>query len=180
MVYLTLIPMGFGKDGKGVIIRRQQTVVLLTLADQAALFIGSKLAIADDFRMLKTECFCTLRGGTAGDVGGLLFGLADADLTPAEVAAGIAANAPTDANDQVGSDLAERPSWLFGALVPDSSGTAGNFVGIDGSPMLVLKPRWTFGTTKSWAMFIYNNTGSALTTGASVDLIEKSFGVWIR
>ncbi len=172
--------MGFGKDHKGVIIREERSQSLLTLADTTALLIGTKLAIADDFRMLKSEVQCSFVGGTAGDTEGLLIGIADGDLTASEISSAITINAPLDANDIVGSNIAERFNVLFGGLVLGPNLTEGTFRGEGNSQMMHVKPRWTFGTTKSWNWFIFNNTGSPLTTGASVRILAKSFGVWIR
>ncbi len=175
-----MIPMGFGKDGKGVIVREQRDQTLLTLAADFAAIIGTKLAIADDFRMLKAEVQVSLVGGTPGDIEGLTLGIADGDLSASEISAAMVADAPLDANDIVGGNVAERFASIFGALVTNFDGTQGTFRGESNSPLLVVMPRWTFGTTKSWNWFIYNNTGSALTTGASVSLSSKCFGVWIR
>ncbi len=173
--------MGFGKDGKGVIITEQRSQALTTLAAGAALFVGTKLAMTDDFRMLKTELEALLIGGTAGDVEGLVIGLIDADLSPAEVAAAILANGPLDANDSVTADLAMRPVWLIGALETNFDGTAGRFKGRQGnSPMMEHNPKWTFSAAKGWQFFIFNDTGSALTTGSTVQILAKNFGVWVR
>ncbi len=38
--------------------------------------------------------------------------------------------------------------------------------------------RWTFSRTKSWNFFVYN-LGAAITTGATVIIKAKSFGVWV-
>lgn len=172
--------MGFGKDGKGVIIRESREQALGILADKTVIFIGTKLATLDDFRMLKTEVNAFLDGGTAGDVGGLLIGLADGDLSTSEIAAGMVVNAPLGPNDVVGGNVAMRPSWIIGALVADGSGTQGHFRGEGNSPNIKFNPRWTFAQTKAWNFFIYNNTGHALTTGAVVELLTKDFGVWVR
>ncbi len=172
--------MGFGKDGKGIIIREQRSVNLSTLAAGAAILVGTKLAMTDDFRMLRSEVQAHLAGGTAGDVEGLIFGLADGDLTVAEIAATILANGPLDANDIVTGNIAMRPVWNMGVAITNFDGTDGFYQGEANSPMLIVKPRWTFSATKSWNWFVFNDTGSALTTGASTFILAKNFGVWVR
>ncbi len=172
--------MGFGKDGRGVIIRQELSQALSTLGQGNAIFIGTKIAIADDFRMLKSEVFANVRGLTAGEGIGLYLGLADGDLSTTEIEQALDVNGPVDTNDVVDTDLAERPVRLIAALDENFDGTKGPFTGEGNCRMVVTKPRWTYKTTKSWNWFVYNKKGSALTTGATANLQCTSFGVWIR
>ncbi len=84
--------MGFGKDGKGVIIMEKKEQALLTLAIDTGLFIATPLAILERFRMLKTELFATLTNVGAGELGGIQLYLVDGDLSLAEAEAAIEAN----------------------------------------------------------------------------------------
>lgn len=169
--------MGFGKDGLGVIIRESRNTTLGTLANSTGLFIGTKLATLERFRMLKTEVFASVTALSSGDGTGLYFGLADGDLTLAEVEAAIEANGPLGPNDPIAEEISERPVWIFGALSHELS-TEAIFHNMEGGDIMVGKPRWTFARTKSWNWFVYN-MGAAPTTGATIRMRSKSFGVWV-
>ncbi len=173
--------MGFGKDGKGVIIREQRSQALTTLNNATALLIGTKLVTTEDFRMLKAEIQCFVTGLTAGEGTGLMLGLADGDLSTGEIAGVIQAQGPLDPNDIVQTDVAMRPVWLLGALDVDVNELTAAFRGEGNSPMIEAKPRWTFSNQgKAWNWFIWNNSGGNLTTGALASILAKSFGVWVR
>ncbi len=172
--------MGFGKDGKGVIINEDRSQALSTLANQAVILIGTKLGILKDFRMLKAELRAHLRNLTPGDGMGLIIGLADGDLTNSEIAAAILANAPLGPNDIVGTQVAERFNMLLSVAEGDLAETQVLFKNENGGPIIVVKPRWTFATTKSWNWFIFNGGGTALATGATVRITTKCYGVWLR
>ncbi len=169
--------MGFGKDGKGVIVRENRTQVLGALSASAGVIIDTKLATLERFRMLRTEVYGTLTALTTGEGTGLLMVLADGQYTLAQVEEAIEANGPLGPNDEITADMADRPVWFAGAIDRET-GTEAIFENENGGHKLVLKPRWTFGRTKSWNWIVYN-LGDNLTTGASVRIRSKSFGVWV-
>ncbi len=169
--------MGFGKDGKGVIIRESRSQVLGTIAAESALIIGTKLATLERFRMLRCEVQATIVNLTSGEGTGMLLVLADGQFTQTEVEATIEADGPLGPNDDVTENIADRPVWTFGA-VDRETGTEALFENDMGGHTMVVKPRWTFARTKSWNFLVYN-LGAAPTTGSSVIIRVKSFGVWV-
>ncbi len=172
--------MGFGKDGKGVIIIESRPQAIGTLAHQTGLFIGTKLAILKDFRMLKSELTVVINSVTAGDLLGLALYLVDGDLSLAEAEAAIESNGPVGPNDSVAMAIAERFVKLVGLVDHNELNTEVQLEdAATGAPMITVKPQWTFTTTKSWNWMLYNK-GAAPTTGASALLQAKSFGVWLR
>jgi len=171
--------MGFGKDGKGAIVLESRAQTLGTIAGAAALLIGTKLATTEDFRILKSEVFAAITGATAGELVGLLIGIADGDLTTTEIEEAIELNGPLDRHATIESERSMRFVKLFGAVVRESAGSELVFVAEGGAAMMEVKPRWTFGLGKSWNWFVYN-LAAAPTTGASVQLRAKSFGVWVE
>ncbi len=169
--------MGFGKDGKGVIIRESRTQAITTLGNLAALLIGTKLVTLERFRMLKTEIWATITGMTSGEMTGMTIGLADGDYSVSEIQAAMVNEGPLGPNDKANEDISDRVTWLAGAIDRET-GTEAIFENEQGGHMLTLKPRWTFARTKSWNWFLFN-TGAAPTTGATVSIVVKSFGVWV-
>ncbi len=181
--------MGFGKDGKGVIIHEQRTQAVGTLASDTALLIGTKLNMTDHFRMLRSEVNAVISAVTAtpAQQTGMLLGLASGDLTITEINECLEVNGPVARSDVVGGNRSERPVWLIGAFErEDIADTIANLVplagfadekgGVRGA---VVMPRWTFGDAGvGWNFFLWNN-GPAPTTGANVRLMAKSFGVWV-
>ncbi len=169
--------MGFGKDGKGVILRESRSQALGTLAANTALFIGTKLAMLERFRMLKAEMMATVVGLTGGEGTGLYMGLCDGDLSITELEQAIEGNGPLGPNDIVPMNIAERPTWWLGATDHEIA-TEAVFHNQQGGPNMEVMPRWTFARTKSWNWFVYN-FGTVLTAGSTVTIRVKDFGVWV-
>ncbi len=181
--FKSLIIMGFGKDGKGVIIVEGRSQALGTLASSAGILIGTKLAILERFRMLKAEITARVSGLTVGEIHGSRLYLADGDLTLVEIEAQIESNGPLGPNEIAPADIAERPVFLAGVFEENGAG-GGTPIALckdkeTNAPVVMLNPKWTFARTKSWNWVLYNATGSAFTTGASVSILAKEFGVWV-
>lgn len=171
--------MGFGKDGKGVILNETRSQVLGTLAAATAILIGTNLATLERFRMLKATIFAVVFNSTGTEARGLALYLADGDLTLSEIEESIEAIGPLGPNDQITADRAERPVFRVDELF-DCSGNDVISAGANNQAALMgdLKPRWTFARTKSWNWLLYNE-GEVLTTGSTVRFLAKNFGVWV-
>ncbi len=169
--------MGFGKDNKGVIIRQSVSQAILTLAPDTGLIITAAPVILERFRMLKTLVAGVVEGLASGEGRGLQLYLADGDLSLVEIEEAIElAGGPLGPNDPVQAAIAERPVWYVGGV---GGGTIAHIHNAEGNgTQCVLKPRWTFARTKSWNWVIYN-IGPIMTTGATVNLRVKNFGVWV-
>lgn len=169
--------MGFGKDGMGVILKQSISQALLTLATDTGILITAKPATLERFRMLKSEIVGVLEGLTAGEGRGMTLWLADGDLTLVEIEEAIEQTAgPLGPNDTVAASIAERFVIWCGAVGGGSP--QAHIHGVNNEPRCIIKPRWTFARTKSWNFVMYN-MGPALTTGATVNLRIKNFGVWV-
>ncbi len=172
--------MGFGKDGKGQIIQRQLSITLSTLAG-GNVITGTPLVMTENFRVLKAEVYASIEGLTAGEGAALLIGLARGSLSDNQIEEALN-GAPVGPNDQQNIDRAGRPVWIMGAT--DQRGSqAGNatklqFSGEHGL-MLTAKPRWTFHFPAGWTFWVFNYDNSALTTGATVRMHIKLYGVWV-
>ncbi len=73
--------MGFGKDGKGAIVKENTTFTIGGLAGQAFLTNDSDVALDSDFRILKTELTAVLTGITSLEGAGLILYMHEGDLT---------------------------------------------------------------------------------------------------
>lgn len=173
-------------DFLGKIITEVQTLALGTQADQDALAM-SQLTLSEDFRILKTEVQgIVVDFDDSPPIVGLMLGIANGELSNTEIAQAVTAQGPLDRNDRTAAERASRFVKIVGAAVPvpvhvSSSATKQNcyFAGKDGGPIITFNPRWTFSDPEGWVWFIFNNTGSAMVTGATARLIAKHFGVWV-
>jgi len=172
--------MGFGKDNKGAIIREtiQDEALAGLSAHDAVKFAGP--VITEDFRLLKTEVVAMVNALTQGQGEGMIFGIANGELTAAEIEEAIEANGPLDRNDRQGQERSERNVKILGVSRLDgtSTQTEKQFENVDGGLIMVSKHRWTYSNPEGWAWFIYN-PGGTLTTGSTLQLSATHYGVWV-
>ncbi len=165
--------MGFGKNSTGAILRSKETIALGTLGVDTAIVFGSGITIGNNFRLLKSEGFAHVDGLTSGEGGGLCIGIANGELTVAEIAECLLADGPSDRNDRVKQSRAERFVKLFGQL----DDLQHVMRGAEGYALKV-NPRWTFSNPEGWNFFIFNN-GLQLTTGATAKSVLTHYGLWL-
>lgn len=166
--------MGFGKDGKGVIIRERETFTIGTLAVATGI-IGNPIGITEDFRMLKSRIRGSIINVTAGD-GPFDLYLINGDFTLAQAEAAPETEGPLGPADRINQETAERFVRYVGQFVPVGDGTVLVFV-----PHLHEDPkvRWTFTDTKSWNWMVYNNSAQAPQTGGLARIDVTHYGVWV-
>ncbi len=176
--------MGFGKDGKGAIVREKTTITLGALAANDAAGQDSAVLLDMDFRILKSEFTAVIRGMTSLEGIGLLLYMTQGILTVAEAEAAVEANGPLRLGDKINEELADRWVRLVGTTgAPTVNETERIFQNEQGGSILKINPRWTFrrGRTSSeggWNWMVYNN-GETITTGATVHLMATHYGVWV-
>lgn len=162
-------------------IREHNQVAIGALAaDSGVLFPA--IAVTEDFRMLKTEIYATATRLTAGSSGELLLGLADAELSLAEVEEALQVNGPLDRNDRLNFERATRPVWIIGMIDGDATaekGTTAPFRGADGGMMCSWKKRWTFSAPEGFNLFIYNKSDDAVVDSAIAHAVATHYGVWV-
>ncbi len=171
--------MGFGKDGKGAIVIEQRSQALGALGALTGVIVGTKLPLIDDYRYLKGEIMAGIVDLTSGQGQNLILGLADGNMTLAEIEEAMETNGPVSKQDPVAANTAERPVFVIGALGSTGTFYARMLDAKTGNPMIEAKPRWTFGATSFWNYFVYNQADAAITTGATFLLQSKVFGVWV-
>ncbi len=176
--------MGFGKDGKGAILREKTQITLGALAADDVVLATSALSLDGDFRILKSEIIATARGMTSLEGQGLSLYMTNGDLTAVQIEATLEQNGPQAENDRDRMEIAERWVRRVGALGgPTVNETERIFLNENGGPLLSINPRWTFVRRRTaadggWNWAVYNN-GVILTTGATVNLLITHYGVWV-
>ncbi len=166
--------MGFGKDGKGVIVREQHSIGLSTLAGQTALKFGTQIAIGEDFRIIKTEFTLHYEGHTLGE-GPLTVGIADNELSVADIGETLILDGPTDRNDNSGNEQAMRPVWELAQVSGETASGRVPSSGLWAEKTL----RWTFSNPEGWTWYAWNGSGTPLAGGMNVIVRAKHFGVWV-
>ncbi len=170
--------MGFGKNDTGVIIRDDIQGALGALAAAGAVVFPGP-AITDDFRILKMEGLGAVTALTAGEFESLQWGICNADLSSAQVAAAISAAGPLNRADRDKQELAMRNVKIIGDVelknpITDTEGR----VHTVNYPQ-VTKHRWTYSKGVGWEYFIFNRGGVALTSGAVFRMNFTIFGLWL-
>ncbi len=176
--------MGFGKDGKGIMIRDTDRAgsALSTLAAGVAIKLTTSAlgAITEDFRLIKlTDMWFSVTNFTAGQ-GPVIIGLADGELTVAEIAACLDVNGPVDRNDRAAHEASERPVWPLVAFMGDGIyGSEGGGVTLAGGASPHEKViRWTFSNPEGADLFAFNMGSAALSAG-TIRYHFRAFGVWV-
>lgn len=167
--------MGFGKDGKGAIIRENLQIALSTLADATAIKAtsgGLSGDMQEDFRIIKSEIFVYVEGHTQTE-GPITIGICDAELSVTEIAECLDLNGPVDRNDHLNAERVMRPVFELCQIGELSLEIPNNNLPIEKTL------RWTFPAAEGWDWFAYNDSGAALTTGTIVRIRAKHFGVWV-
>ena len=176
--------MGFGKDGKGAIVKEKTTITLAGLLADDAVGNASVVELDEDFRILKSEITAVIKGMTSLEGQGLILYMAAGDLTTAEAEENIEVVGPNRMGDVVATERASRWVRRVGITVgPTVNETERVFRNKYNGGLLEINPRWTFrrGRTAAnggWNWVVYNS-GETITTGATVDLLVTHYGVWV-
>ncbi len=173
--------MGFGKDGKGIIIAEAPNIPLGTLAANTGIILTNGdigQTLLERFRIIKSSITAAIQGGVfaTGD-GPIELYLVDGDLSLAEFEEAIETVGPLGPNDRIRMEQAARWYKSFGMMnfIAEDSGDGPM---LNGGLVVERTIRWTFATSKGWNWIAYNH-GTALTTGATIKLQCKHFGVWV-
>ncbi len=165
--------------GKGVLLRQNTSQALGALAAGSGIFVGTKPAILERYRILKSIVQATMRSQTTLEGTGLLLYLVNGDLSLVEAEAAIESEGPLGPNDRIGQEVAGRLVKLIGATPERGAGLNSVFSDMNtNSPVIVAKPRWTFARTKGWNFMVYN-AGDTITTGSTIVLKADHFGIWV-
>ncbi len=176
--------MGFGKDGKGAIVKEQTTLTLGALAGQALAVTSSAVLLDEDFRILRSDITAVITGVTSLEGVGLILYLTEGSLASADIEANIEQNGPLRLGDQDLEEIASRWVRRVGITAgPTVNETERVFKNKYGGALLNIEPRWTFrrGRTANnggWNWAVYND-GVTLTSGATARVLATHYGVWV-
>ncbi len=176
--------MGFGKDGKGAIVKEQTTFALAGLAAQALVIASSSVQLDKDYRILRSDITAVLTGITSLEGAGLVLYMTEGDLSLAETEANIEQSGPNRPGEDNLEEVATR--WVRRvAMSPNDTvnNTERSMLNKYGGSLLDLEPRWTFrrartATEGGWNWGIYND-GATITTGATCRILATHYGVWV-
>ncbi len=130
--------------------------------------------------MIKLQIAASARGVAAAE-GPVHLYLINDELSVTEVKEAIEANGPLGRSDRVAQERAERAVFLIGTFPAETPSTENEGIhGRDGQDGIVERTiRWTFSDAQGWSLGVFNQTGAAMTTGATVRFVAKFFGVWL-
>ncbi len=175
--------MGFGKDGKGAIVKEQTTLTLAALAAKGLVNVASSVSLDMDFRILRSDVTCVITGLTTTQGIGLILYMVEGDLSGTLTEANIEQNGPLRLGQQEEEEVASRWVRRIAITLGDDVPTERVMRNKYGGGLLDIEPRWTFrrGRTASeggWNWAVYND-GATLTTGAIANIIATHYGVWV-
>ncbi len=177
--------MGFGKDGKGAIVKEKTIITLGALAAADLVLANSGVQLDMDFRILRTDLSAILTGMTSLEGQGLILYMTEGDLTEAQVEENIEQNGPLSLGDQDREEIASRWVRRVAASVgPTVNETERVLRNKYNGPLISIEPRWTFrrrrtATDGGWNWAVYND-GISITTGGSCRIIATHYGVWVN
>ncbi len=158
---------GFGKDGKGYIMRDNFEQAPGTLAAQDVIATAHG-ALERKFRILKTEGWISWNPGAVGDT--ILVGIADANLTAAEIEECLEA-LPVDQFDVPAIEQIMRGVFPLAMLGSDSTGF------VDGHAILN-KKGWTY-DLEGWTFWVRNQDSATALTASEVYWSLTHYGMWV-
>ncbi len=162
------------------IIRETVLITLGTLGDVTAIKAAQAVAITDDFRIIKTLFTAFLTAVTTNEVFGFLLYLVNDDLTAQQISNAIVNDGPINSSDRDKIEAANRFVKLMGVSATERrSDTVIPILGPENQEMISHTVRWSFNKGVGWNWAVFNNTGSALTTGGLVKIVAQHYGVWI-
>ncbi len=147
---------------------------LLTLADATVLAGGTTTALGEDLFIISVDLYASIRGLTSGEVP-LFVGFAHNDLTVTEIKEALSANL-ANPDDIIQKERSRRPVRRAGQF-----GRSG-FTDLDLNNGVVVRVpiRFTVGNSFELDIWVLNESGAALTTGATIEYQGVIYGRWRR
>ncbi len=147
------------------------------LTNNQAAVNASKIDSArkNGFRVLRTEYWFRWVNATIGE-GPIMCGVAFAQGTSSIPVAILADPQSSGSGDKIAQDEAMQPVFPLADLFADAVGDQVSTK----TAVQVFKPRWSVIEGESMNWFVFNHSGATLTTGSTLKIFAKHFGVWLR
>ncbi len=143
----------------------------LSTLGSVTVLTGTFTGISDaQYRLMSTKSTWDLIGQTEGE-GPIVVGLAHSDYTVTEIKEALEAAAAISQGDKIANEKANRLVRIIGTF-----GGGANSVLNDGRPVKT-RFNWNIAIGDASVLFAYNDSGSALTTGAVLNVNGE---VWVR
>ncbi len=150
-----------------------KSLPLGTLADETVIKTSLLNAFGEDIFIMSIDCTFALREFSVNEAP-LFFGYAHGDLTVAEILEAINAEV-TDPDDIIANEFARRPVRKVGGFVGDEVEPIYN----DGKKVRQ-RIKFSVGDGHTIDVWVKNQSGAILTTGAILELDGVIFGRWQR
>lgn len=144
---------------------------LSTLANGSVL-TGGLLTLGEDFFCTSVVASWTIR--SSNDEGPLEALLAHGDYTDTEIIEALDAS-PTDPDDKVANERSRRQVRKVGVFKHESAEAH-----IAGGELVKTRMMMSIGDGHTIDFGVKNNSGAALTTGATLDIVGTAWGRWQR
>ncbi len=144
-------------------VRSTAGLTLGTLGSVTAITIGLTGASDSQYRLISVKLTWDTIGQSANE-GPIIVGLAHSDYTVTEIKEALEANTAISAGDKVAGERANRLVRIIGTF-----GGGTNSLLNDGRPIKT-RLNWLMTIGDQAVVFAYNDSGSALTTGAVVNV----------
>lgn len=165
--------MGFGKDGRGIILYDQVAIPLGSASPDSIVATSGRFTgnLEEDFRITRLDLWAGFQEPLPADEGPILIGIGSGTLDATELAECLDSS-PFD-NDGV-PDIEEtmRPVWPLAILT--GSVTAPPTISME----KVL--RWTFKNPAGWNWWARSLDDDSLAGGSIIVVFAKIFGVWVN
>ncbi len=168
--------MGFGKDGRGVILWDNTIFDLNALAGKDVVIATGRHGagtMKTGFRLIRIDWWIGWEAQLNITAGGpFLVGLAHGDYTSAEIEAAIEA-VVLGRDDTTEIELSNRIVFPLGVIAPADAVAP---IVISGSTVI----RWTFPDPAGWQFWAYNISSTSVASATIIlNLLAKEFGVWV-
>ncbi len=160
---------------------KDNTIVTLGALSGQAVAAQAGPVLKQGYRIVKTIWSAVAIGLTAAEATGLILGLANNDLTAAQIKESLEAGGPLNRGDRDLEEKANRFTKQMGMMeTPLVAATESRFKGPEGGSPTESKIMWSFPLGNAGFKWWIYNLGTGLTTGASVRVLATHMGVWLE
>ncbi len=167
---------GIMSDNHTTILQESSGISLGTLADRTAIK-GTAFGLTEDVVLVKSEYLVHVDDLPLDD-GPVFFGIADENLTVAEIKECLDQDGPKGPELREETEQASRPVFLICQMGQGQGNSLNTIVPNDGMP-IVRTHKWVYRSATGWNHFAFNDSGEAFATGGVLRFQAKHYVRWI-